>query len=84
MHNHIFSDNRTIQLIAAKAWSLWTGRIVTHCFEEEYALDENEDDEKLINDSSTSSEATIFTQLAYAGTTHPVVACCSGRHATLW
>ena len=50
MHNHIFSDNRTIQLIAAKAWSLWTGRIVTHCFEEEYALDENEDDEKLIND----------------------------------
>ena len=50
MHNHIFSDNRTIQLIAAKAWSLWTGRIVTHSFDEEYALDDDEDEDKLIND----------------------------------
>jgi len=50
MYNHIFSDNRTIQLIAAKAWSLWTGRIVTHSFDEEYALDDDEDEDKLIND----------------------------------
>ena len=50
MHNHIFSDNRTMQLIAAKAWSLWAGRIVTHSFDEEYALDDDEDEDKLIND----------------------------------
>ena len=50
MHNHIFSDNRSTQLEAAKAWSLWAGRVVTHCFEEEYELDEDEDENKLIND----------------------------------
>ena len=50
MHSHIFSDNREIQAKAARAWSLWTGRVVTHCLEGEYHLDDEEDEEKLIND----------------------------------
>jgi len=50
MYSHIFSDNRKIQIKAAKAWSLWAGRVVTHCLEGEYNLDEDEDEEKLIND----------------------------------
>ena len=50
MHNHIFSDNREIQLEAARAWSLWAGRVVTNCLEGEYSLEDDEDEEKLIND----------------------------------
>jgi len=50
MYSHIFSDNRTVLVKAAKAWSLWAGRVVTHCLEGEYSLDEDEDVEKLIND----------------------------------
>jgi proline iminopeptidase len=45
----IFSDDRDVQLRAAKAWSLWSGRIVTHSLPEEYILDD-EDEDKLIND----------------------------------
>ena len=50
MYSHIFSGSRDIQLKAAKAWSLWAGRVVTHCLEGEYNLDDDEDEEKLIND----------------------------------
>ena len=50
MYEHIFSTNRDTQVTAAKAWSLWAGRVVTHCLEGEYNLDEDEDEEKLIND----------------------------------
>ena len=35
---------------AAKAWSLWAGRVVTNCLEGEYSLEDDEDEEKLIND----------------------------------
>ncbi len=51
LHERIFSDNKETQLCAAKAWSLWAGRIVTHSLnlKEEYALEEGSD-EKLINE----------------------------------
>ena len=50
IHNHMFSNNRKTQLQTAKAWSLWAGRVVTHCLEDEYTLDDDEDEEKMIND----------------------------------
>ena len=50
MHQHVFSKDRKIQLVAAKAWSLWAGRVVTHCFDEEYLLEDDEDEDKLISD----------------------------------
>ena len=51
LYQRVFSDNRETQLEAAKAWSLWAGRVVTHSLnlDEAYVLDE-EDDEKLINE----------------------------------
>ena len=51
LHSRVFSDNKEIQLEAAKAWALWAGRVVTHSLDlkEEYALEED-DDEKLINE----------------------------------
>ena len=49
LHRRVFSENREIQLQAAKAWALWAGRVVTHSLNEEYVLDE-EDKEKLINE----------------------------------
>ncbi len=51
LHERIFSVNKETQLCAAKAWSLWAGRIVTHSLnlKEEYALEEGSD-EKLINE----------------------------------
>jgi len=51
LHRRVFSDNKEIQLAAAKAWALWAGRVVTHSLDlkEEYALEED-DDEKLINE----------------------------------
>ncbi len=51
LHHRVFSDNKEIQLEAAKAWALWAGRVVTHNLdlEDEYALEEG-DDEKLINE----------------------------------
>lgn len=45
----IFSDDKTKQLKAAKAWSLWAGRIVTSSITDNYVL-EVEDENKLIND----------------------------------
>ncbi|MFL2555290.1 MAG: prolyl aminopeptidase [Gammaproteobacteria bacterium] len=50
MYKNIFSTDKDTQLIAAKAWSLWAGRVVTHSFDEEYQLDKDEDEDKLIND----------------------------------
>ena len=47
--NDIFSDDKTKQIKAAKAWSLWAGRIVTSSITDEYIL-EIEDENKLIND----------------------------------
>jgi proline iminopeptidase len=51
LHHRVFSDNKEIQLEAAKAWSLWAGRVVTHNLglKEEYVLEEG-NDEKLINE----------------------------------
>ncbi len=53
LHRRIFSDNREIQLEAAKTWSLWAGRVVTHGLNlnEEYELEltSEHDEEKLIN-----------------------------------
>jgi len=51
LHERIFSVNKETQLCAAKAWSLWAGRVVTHSLnlKEEYALEEGSD-EKLINE----------------------------------
>jgi proline iminopeptidase len=50
LHQRIFSDNTEAQSIAAKAWALWGGRIVTHSFVEEYVLDAD-DETKLINEA---------------------------------
>jgi proline iminopeptidase len=51
LHRRVFSDNKEIQLEAAKAWALWAGRVVTHSLglKEEYVLEEG-DGEKLINE----------------------------------
>lgn len=51
LHHRVFSENKDIQLEAAKAWALWAGRVVTHNLglEGEYALEEG-DDEKLIDE----------------------------------
>ena len=51
LHHRVFSDNREIQLEAARAWALWAGRVVTHNLdlEDEYVLEEG-NDEKLINE----------------------------------
>jgi len=50
LHRSVFSDNKEIQLQAARAWALWAGRVVTHSLDlkDEYTLEE--DDEKLINE----------------------------------
>ena len=50
LHRRVFSDNKEIQLQAARAWALWAGRVVTHSLDlkDEYTLEE--DDEKLINE----------------------------------
>jgi len=51
LHKNIFSDNKTIQLEAAKTWSLWAGRVVTHSITDNYLLEiEIEDENKLINE----------------------------------
>jgi proline iminopeptidase len=52
LHQRVFSDNKEIQLEAAKAWSLWAGRVVTHSLQldEPYVLDEDDDNNKLIDD----------------------------------
>lgn len=49
LHERVFSDDKQTQLEAAKAWSLWAGRVVTHSFIDEYVLDESNRD-KLVNE----------------------------------
>jgi len=49
IYEKVFSDDRNIQLEAAKTWSLWAGRVVTHSLSGEYIL-EIEDEDKLINE----------------------------------
>ena len=51
LYQRVFSENRETQCEAARAWSLWAGRVVTHSlsFDKAYVLDE-EDDDKLINE----------------------------------
>jgi proline iminopeptidase len=49
LHEKIFSNDKNIQLEAAKTWSLWAGRIVTHSLTGEYIL-EIESEDKLINE----------------------------------
>jgi len=49
LHRRVFSDQRDIQIAAAKAWALWAGRVVTYSLNETYVVDE-EDPDKLINE----------------------------------
>ena len=49
LHRRVFSDDEQIQLAAARAWSLWAGRVVTNCFDSEYGLDMDKP-EKLVNE----------------------------------
>lgn len=49
LHERIFSENKSIQLRAAKTWALWAGRIVTYSLASEYVL-EVEDEDKLISE----------------------------------
>ncbi len=49
LHGKIFSHNKDTQLEAAKTWSLWAGRVVTHSLTSEYVL-EIEDEDKLISE----------------------------------
>ncbi len=51
IHRDVFSTVQNKQLHAAKAWALWTGRVVTNCYDFEYELDANDDPEKLINET---------------------------------
>ena len=49
LYNRVFSTDRAVQLEAAKAWALWSGRVVTHSLDlpQPYQLDE--EDEDLLN-----------------------------------
>jgi len=49
LYQRVFSENRETQLEAARAWSLWAGRVVTCNLNQSYVLEE-EEDEKLINE----------------------------------
>ena len=49
LHNKIFSDDKNIQIEAAKTWALWAGRVVTHSLVDNYLL-EIEDEDKLISE----------------------------------
>ncbi len=49
LHRRVFSEDRATRLTAAKAWSLWAGRVVTHSMDIEYTLDSSDED-KLINE----------------------------------
>jgi proline iminopeptidase len=49
LHEKVFSNNKSLQLEAAKTWALWAGRVVTHNLEDKYIL-EIEDEDKLINE----------------------------------
>ena len=49
LHARIFSNEKKLQLEAAKTWGLWAGRIVTHSITSDYEL-EIEDEDKLINE----------------------------------
>lgn len=49
LHKNVMSDNKTVQLEAAKTWALWAGRIVTHSLVDDYIL-EVEDEDKLISE----------------------------------
>jgi proline iminopeptidase len=49
LHRQIFSNDKTVQLHAAKTWALWAGRVVTHSLTSEYVL-EIEDENILINE----------------------------------
>lgn len=49
LHDRVFSNDKNIQIEAAKAWALWAGRVVTHSLVDEYVL-ETDDENKLINE----------------------------------
>lgn len=49
LYEKVTSDNKSIQLQAAKTWSLWAGRVVTHTITDDYEL-EIESEEELINE----------------------------------
>ncbi len=49
LYEKVNTDDKSIQLQAAKTWSLWAGRVVTHSITHDYQL-EIESEEKLINE----------------------------------
>lgn len=49
LHAKVFSNDKDVQLKAAKTWALWAGRIVTHSLSNDYVLD-IEDEDKLISE----------------------------------
>ena len=50
LFHRIFSDNQQIRQESAKAWALWSGRVVTHGFVKDYMLD-TKDVNKLVIDA---------------------------------
>jgi len=49
LYERVFSNDKAVQSEAAKTWSLWAGRVVTHSLVNEYIL-EIEDEDKLISE----------------------------------
>ncbi len=49
IHSQVFSEDKSKQLKAAQAWSLWAGRVVTQGFVDDYQL-QIEDEVKFINE----------------------------------
>ena len=47
LYERVFSGVRDTQLAAARAWALWTGRVVTHNLMDAYALPDAEDEKRL-------------------------------------
>jgi proline iminopeptidase len=50
LHRRVFSENKKVQLVAAKAWALWAGRVVTHSLLDEYILEVDNED-KMLNEA---------------------------------
>lgn len=50
LHDDLHSDDSDRQLSAARAWALWTGRVVTYTLMNEFTL-EVDDTQKLINEA---------------------------------
>ena len=47
LYKRVFSDAKDTQLAVARAWALWTGRVVTHNLMDDYALPDAEGEKRL-------------------------------------